>query len=82
MGWRYIDDSIKDGEQYIVLVESSNVGTQDDLYTTTIGFNSLSDTGEDKWFLAGWDWQQDCYTKDTTGKPILYYSKLPYIEVK
>lgn len=29
----------------------------------TIGFNNLSNTGEDRWQFAGWDWQHDCIVK-------------------
>ncbi len=35
----------------------------------TIGHNSFDNTGEDEWSIAGWDWEQDCYTH-STGTPI------------
>lgn len=28
----------------------------------TIGFNTFKDTGEDEWLMAGWNWEQDCFT--------------------
>lgn len=35
----------------------------------TIGFNTLGDTGEDKWHLAGWNWYQDHFTEGR-GTPV------------
>ncbi|MBC7169062.1 hypothetical protein [Phenylobacterium sp.] len=29
----------------------------------TVGFNSLENTGEDKWQFVGWHWSQDCFTE-------------------
>lgn len=37
----------------------------------TIGFNTLKDTGEDHWHIAGWSWEQDCFC-ETLGEPIAW----------
>jgi hypothetical protein len=29
----------------------------------TIGFNNFTDTGDDRWQFAGWDWSHDCITE-------------------
>lgn len=81
-GWKYIDDTIKDGEIYILLVENSETPLQDDIYTTTIGFNTLNDSGDDKWRLVGWNWSQDELVEDLTAIPILYLRQLEHINVE
>lgn len=65
--WRSIDCAPTDGTLLHLLID---VGSGDeDGFTPfddstepyeTIGFNNLSNTGEDRWQFAGWDWQQDC----------------------
>jgi hypothetical protein len=38
-------------------------------YGWTIGMNLLEYDEVDQWYLAGWDWEQDCFT-DGHGQPI------------
>lgn len=35
----------------------------------TVGFNNRDDHGEDKWFFAGWNWEQDCFTDGHVDDP-------------
>lgn len=44
-----------------------DVGPEDPVWT--IGHNGLADTGEDRWDIAGWNWEQDCYDAGE-GEPI------------
>lgn len=80
-GWMKVTDLQKDGNLYLLLVRTSNVNnpTEDDDYHRTIGFNSLDDTGEDKWFTAGWCWSHDNFTHNETLEGVLYYQELPAI---
>ena len=80
-GWMKVTDLQKDGNLYLLLVRTSNVNnpTEDNDYHRTIGFNSLDDTGEDKWFTAGWCWSHDNFTHNETLEGVLYYQELPAI---
>lgn len=35
----------------------------------TIGMNNFDNDGFNIWLLAGWDWEQDCFTQ-SSGEPI------------
>lgn len=74
--WRSIDSAPKDGTMLRLLVQPG--AAEEDGWTpftdsrepyATIGFNALSDTLEDQWQFAGWDWCHDCFT-DGAGKVI------------
>lgn len=80
-GWMKVTDQQKDGNLYLLLVRTADTGnpTEDDDYHRTIGFNSLDDTGEDKWFTAGWCWSHDNFTHNETLEGVLYYQELPAI---
>lgn len=57
----------KDGSILRLLVlpdAEANTSFEDtDLPYETIGWNTLKDTGEDYWWIAGWDWYQDRITE-------------------
>lgn len=71
----------RDGTMLCLLVDYSGDEAAGPLEDTaeaawTIGFNSLSNTGEDRWQLAGWCWSHDHFT-DGHGKPIGWAPFLP-----
>lgn len=37
----------------------------------TIGWNAEDDTGEDKWEIAGWSWEHDCFWPGH-GEPVAF----------
>lgn len=43
--------------------ENASGSLEDAEQAWSIGFNSLDNTGEDVWQIAGWDWCQDCFTE-------------------
>lgn len=51
----------KDGSLLLMLVKGDNFDypTEDSDTFWTIGYNSLEDTGEDTWYMVGWDWSFD-----------------------
>lgn len=67
--WRSMDSAPKDGRMLRLLIQRGDVdrgawasfADSLDPYET-IGFNALSDTLEDEWQFAGWDWCHDCFT--------------------
>lgn len=71
-GWKEIDDSIKDGRMFLLLVTDSLTPLQDSLFSVTIGLNNYLESGDDKWHISGWDWSHDIFTEDTIGRPLLY----------
>ena len=69
VAWRSMESAPKNGTMLRLLVRPGNA--EEDGWTPfadsidpyqTIGFNPLSDTGEDEWQFAGWDWCHDCFT--------------------
>ena len=54
----------KDGRMVCLLVDYSDGDhpLEDAKQAWTIGYNTLADTGDDEWLIAGWSWEQDCYT--------------------
>ena len=65
------DTAPKDGTMLRLLVnyEDGSGALEDADEAWTIGFNSLENTGEDEWQIAGWNWCHDCFT-DGRGKVI------------
>lgn len=63
--WWPMASAPKDGTMLRLLVvpDQEEFTAFDDSLTPyeTIGSNNLSDTQEDRWEFAGWDWQQDCF---------------------
>lgn len=60
-----IETAPKDGTMLRLLVDYTDDGEnplEDEHQAWTIGFNQLSDTEVDVWELAGWSWEQDCFT--------------------
>jgi len=71
-----ITDEIKDGRLLLLEVENGEHPTQDAARFITIGFNTLADTGEDHWHIAGWCWCQDHFT-ETNGTPVKWWPLPP-----
>ena len=67
-----ITDEIKDGKMLLLEVQDGSHPTQDNNSFITIGFNTLKDTGEDKWHLAGWCWSHDHFV-ETDGTPVRWW---------
>jgi len=64
----------KDGTMLRLLVDYSDgygCPLEDEPQAWTIGFNQLDDTGIDQWEMAGWNWEQDCFTEGR-GTPIAW----------
>ena len=61
--WNPVETAPKDGIMLRLLVRFTDNATEDSEECVTIGFNSLEDSLEDSWFIAGWNWQQDCFTE-------------------
>lgn len=62
----------RDGTMVRLLVQFTNHGVNDGFDSGpawTIGANTYDDSGDDEWFIAGWDWQQDCFTAGE-GEPL------------
>lgn len=60
----------KDGTLIRLLVQFENCSFEDSLEPCwTIGFNNLSNTGEDHWQFAGWNWSHDVICEGD-GEPI------------
>lgn len=63
--WEGMANAPKDGTmlRLLVLPDQEEFTAFDDSLTPyeTIGSNNLSNTQEDRWEFAGWDWQQDCF---------------------
>ena len=80
-GWMKVTDLQKDGNLYLLLVRTSNVNnpTEDVDFHRTIGFNTLDDTGVDRWIMSGWNWSVDNFTHNETLEGVLYYQELPAI---
>lgn len=59
-----LSDPPKDGRMLCLLVDYSDGDhpLEDAKQAWTIGYNTLADTGDDEWLIAGWSWEQDCYT--------------------
>jgi len=75
-GWREMESAPKDGTMVRLLVRPGTA--EEDGWTpfadssepySAIGFNALSDTLEDEWQFAGWNWSHDCFT-DGAGEVI------------
>lgn len=62
---RPVKTAPKDGSMLRLLVDYEGVENlmplTDDNQSWTIGFNTLEDTGDDEWIIAGWNWSQDCF---------------------
>lgn len=71
-----MDTAPKDGTMVHLLVdyrpEDADHPLEDALIAWTIGFNNLSNTGEDVWQFVGWSWTQDCFT-DGLGTPLGWF---------
>lgn len=69
--WRDIATAPKDGSMLELLVDYSDGDhpLEDELQAATIGFNDLSNTGEDEWKFVGWCWTHDHFV-DGKGKVI------------
>jgi len=62
----------RDGTMVRLLVQFTNHGVNDGFDSGpawTIGANTYDDSGDDEWHIAGWDWQQDCFTAGE-GEPL------------
>lgn len=62
----------RDGSMIRLLVQFTEHGTSDGFGSGpawTIGANTYDDSGDDEWFIAGWNWQQDCFTAGE-GEPL------------
>lgn len=76
VAWEGMDTAPKNGTMLRLLIQRGDVDRgawasfEDSLDPyETIGFNALSDTLEDEWQFAGWDWVHDCFT-DGAGYPV------------
>lgn len=72
--WGDIKDAPRDSTMLRLLVdysgdEACHALEDSDQPSVTIGFNQFDHTGEDEWFIAGWNWQQDRFTQGH-GTPI------------
>lgn len=62
----------RDGSMIRLLVQFTENGVNDGFDSGpawTIGANTYDDSGDDEWHIAGWDWQQDCFTAGE-GEPL------------
>ena len=61
-----ITAEVKDGSLVVLYVEGGKNPTGDvgpgEIWQT-IGFNTLKDTGDDEWKMAGWNWTHDFFTE-------------------
>lgn len=66
-----IEDAPKDGRILLLMVDYAGGGgpLDDSAVSWTIGFNTLLNTGYDKWHIAGWDSTHDCFCEGD-GTPI------------
>lgn len=71
MSGKPIGTAPKDGTMVRLLVDYSEGGAplDDAERAWTIGFNNLSNTGEDRWQFAGWCWIHDHFTEGS-GEPV------------
>lgn len=61
--WQPAESAPKDGTMLrLHVLFEENAVEDDDGNGITIGFNSLENTGEDIWEIAGWDWSHDKFT--------------------
>lgn len=64
VAWEDEISAPKDGTLVRLLVEpdpEAHTSFEDsENHYETIGFNQLSDSGDDDWHFAGWDWSHDC----------------------
>lgn len=71
---RPMDTAPKDGTMLRLFVRfdgDSNVGPFEDTGEGwTIGTNNMSNTGEDRWDIVGWDWEQDTFRQAHTAVPL------------
>jgi len=60
--WQPAETAPKNGTIVELMVDYTDGGgpLHDAIVACTIGWNSLSDTGEDEWQIVGWSWEQDC----------------------
>ncbi len=79
-----VEDNAKDGKLYLLRVRNGEHPLEDsaegDLYTT-IGFNTLKDTGEDEWKLVGWCWSHDHFVDEPKAE-VVSYCPLPLEDMK
>ena len=66
--WEDISTAPKDHALLELIVDYSGDDADHSLqdtaqYGVTIGFNGFDDTGDDRWFLAGWCWSHDHFTE-------------------
>ncbi len=62
----------RDGTMVRLLVQFTENGVNDGFDSGpawTIGANTYDDSGDDEWYIAGWNWQQDCFTAGE-GEPL------------
>lgn len=59
--WLPVDDAAKTGKLVWLLVDyrEGEHPLEGALFSATLGYNSLADTGEDEWKLVGWCWTHD-----------------------
>lgn len=75
--WLPMTSAPRDGTMLRLLVVFTDNATEDTAGAcATIGANSFDASGDDEWKLAGWNWQQDCFTQGE-GRPVGW---LPMIE--
>ena len=67
VAWNDVPNAPKDGSLLRLLVvpdEDAHTSFHDSSTPyETIGFNQFTDTGDDVWQFAGWDWSHDCITQ-------------------
>jgi hypothetical protein len=84
-GGNPIETAPKDGRLLRLLVDLSIIDLNDQCnpmqqsarYVWTVGHNNIVGSGAmDEWRIAGWNWDQDCFTEGF-GKPVAW---LPFFE--
>ncbi|MBD1995171.1 hypothetical protein H6G00_00825 [Leptolyngbya sp. FACHB-541] len=81
----YPHNAPKDGSLLLLRVkvtEDCEHRLEDEEIFTTIGFNNLANTGDDKWQLVGWNWCGDCFTELDGDFEILGWAEIPEILVR
>lgn len=60
--WQPIKTAPTDGRTLLLIVKAEENGTDDEIYSRTIGFNNKNNDGVDKWLFAGWCWTSDLFS--------------------